>query len=368
MALEEAASARASMNRAVEVSIHVGLVILLITACLLILHPFIPMVSWGIIITVAAYPGFLKLQRALSGRGVLAAVLLTLVLLAVMIVPAILLGQSLVESVQAVTTKFKAGIAIIPPPPSYIESWPIIGHPLRSLWELASRDLSEAIRSFTPQIKAAIPGMLSASAGFGMTVLQLLLSIVVSGVLLANAQSAYEVIRSLANRLFGEKGPEFQQLVGKTIRSITFGILGVALIQSVFAALGFFVAGLPGASLWSVIFLFAAVLQAGGLVFIPAVIYVFATASTTTAVTFLIWCIVVTLLDNILKPVLLGRGVAVPLAVILLGAFGGFFAMGIIGLFIGAVVLSVGYKLFRVWLAGDGVDHASRAPSGPSAA
>jgi predicted PurR-regulated permease PerM len=359
VALEQGASARTSVNRAVEVSIHVGLVILLVTACLLILHPFIPMVSWGIIIAVAAYPGFLKLQRALGGRGVLAAILFTLVLLAVMIVPAILLGQSLVESAQAVTAKFKAGIAIIPPPPVYIEGWPIIGHPLKSLWGLASRDLSEAIRSFAPQIKAALPGMLSASAGFGMTVLQLLLSIVVSGVMLANAQAAYEVTCSLANRLFGEKGPEFQQLVGKTIRSITFGILGVALIQSVFAALGFFVDGLPGASLWSVIFLFAAVLQAGGLVLVPAVIYVFATASTTKAVIFLIWCIFVGLLDNILKPVLLGRGVAVPMAVIFLGAFGGFFAMGIIGLFIGAVVLSVWYKLFLAWLEGHGADQAS---------
>lgn len=226
MALEQGASARTSVNRAVEVSIHVGLVIMLVTACLLILHPFIPMVSWGIIIAVAAYPGFLKLQRALGGRGVLAAILFTLALLAVIIVPAILLGQSLVENAQAVTAKFKAGIAIIPPPPVYIESWPIIGHPLKSLWGLASRDLSEAIRSFAPQIKAALPGMLSASAGFGMTVLQLLLSIVVSGVMLANAQAAYEVTCSLANRLFGEKGPEFQQLVGKTIRSITFGILG----------------------------------------------------------------------------------------------------------------------------------------------
>lgn len=359
MALEQAASARAYVNRTVETSIHVGLIILLTTACLLILYPFIPLVTWGIIIAVAAYPGFQKLQRALAGRTVLAAVLFTLVLLAVVIVPAVLLGQSLVDGVQAVTGKFKAGIAIIPPPPLNIESWPIIGHPLSSLWVLASRDLSEAIRRFTPQIKAALPGVLSASAGFGLTVVQLLLSIVVSGVLLANAQAAYEVTRALANRLFGGKGPEFQQLVGKTIRSITFGILGVAVIQSVFAALGFFAVGLPGASLWSVIFALAAVLQAGGLVFVPAVIYVFATASTTKAVIFLIWCIVVGLLDNVLKPLLLGRGVAVPMAVIFLGAFGGFFAMGIIGLFIGAVVLSVGYKLFLTWLEEDVADQGN---------
>lgn len=360
MALDHAATARESVNHAVEVSIHVGLLILLVTACLLILYPFIPLVTWGIIIAVAGYPGFQKLQRLLGGRAILAAVLCTLVLLAVMIVPAILLGQSLVEGAQAATAKFKAGVAIIPPPPANIETWPIIGPPLKGIWALASRDLSEAIRKFGPQIKAALPGVLSASAGFGLTVLQLLLSIIVSGILLANAKRAYEVTRSLANRLFGPKGPEFQQLVGKTIRSITFGILGVALIQSVLAALGFFVVGMPAAGLWSVIFAFAAVLQAGGLILIPAVIYIFAVASTTKAVIFLIWCIFVALLDNILKPLLLGRGVAVPVAVIFLGAIGGFFAMGIIGLFIGAVVLSVGYKLFLAWLAEDVTDeHAA---------
>jgi predicted PurR-regulated permease PerM len=258
-----------------------------------------------------------------------------------------------VEAAQAAAAKFKAGVAIIPPPPDSIGTWPIIGAPLKGLWTLASKDLTEAIRRFGPQIKAALPGVLSASAGFGLTMVQLLLSIIVSGVLLANAKAAHEVVRALANRIFGEKGPEFQQLVGKTIRSITFGILGVALIQSFLAAVGFFVVGIPAASLWSVIFLLGAVVQAGGLVLIPALIYIFATAGTTTAVIFLIWCIFVGLLDNILKPMLLGRGVAVPMAVIFLGAFGGMFAMGIIGLFIGAVVLSVGYKLFLAWLQED---------------
>ena len=360
MALDPAASTRATVSQAVEVSIHVGLLILLATACLLILHPFIPLLAWGIIIAVAAYPGFQKLQRMLAGRQVLAAVLFTLVLLAIVIVPALFLGRSLVEGAQAATAKFKAGNAIIPPPPDTIDSWPIIGRSLKALWTLASKDLSEVIRRYAPQIKTALPGVLSASAGFGLTLVQLLLSIIVSGVLLANAKGAHEVTRAMAFRLFGEKGPEFQQLVGKTIRSITFGILGVALIQSVFAALGFFVVRLPAAGLWSVIFVFGAVLQAGGLILIPAVIYIFATASTTKAVIFLIWCIVVGLLDNILKPLLLGRGVAVPMAVILLGAFGGFFAMGIIGLFIGAVVLSVGYKLFIAWLE-EGVADQSRA-------
>ena len=282
----------------------------------------------------------------------LAAALFTLLLLAILILPVVLLAESMVEGVQTLTAHLKSGSGIIPPPPPSVETWPVIGAPLKSTWDLASRDVSELARRFAPQIKAALPGLLSASAGAGVTLLQLLLSILLSGVLLANGQAAYELTRRLANRFFGERGPEFQQLVGSTIRSVTTGILGVAIIQTGFAALGFVVVGLPGAGLWAVIFLVAAVLQVGVLVLIPAVIYAFVIASTTKAVIFLIWCIIVALMDNILKPILLGRGVAVPIAVVFLGAIGGFVAMGIIGLFVGAIVLSVGYKLFLAWLEG----------------
>jgi predicted PurR-regulated permease PerM len=352
MAVENTAYDRSQINRALETSIHVGLTALLASACLFILLPFVPLLTWGIIIAVAAYPAFKRLQKLMGGRGVLAAVLFTLALLAVLILPVMLLAGSLIEGVQSVSAHVKSGAAIVPPPPPTITSWPLIGAPLNKLWVLASRDLSELLKEFAPQIKAALPGILSATAGLGATVLQLLLSIVVSGLLLANAQAACEVTRSLANRLFGEKGPEFSELVGSTIRGVTFGIIGVAVIQSVFAAVGFLVVGLPATGLWAVIFLMLAVLQVGGLALIPAVIYVFATAATTKAVIFLIWCIIVGLMDNILKPILLGRGVPVPIAVVFLGAIGGFVAMGIVGLFVGAIVLSVAYKLFLAWLGG----------------
>ena len=352
MTHEQPAFAKAYVNRALEASIHIGLTVLLATACLLILLPFIPLIAWGIIIAVAAYPVFKKLQAVLGGRGGLAATLFSLLLLAVLIIPVVLLAQSMIEGVQTLTAHFKDGTAMIPPPPASVESWPIIGRPLKSMWDLASRDLPALASKFAPQITAALPGLLSASAGAGATLLQLLLSILLSGLLLANAQAAYELTHSLANRLFGNRGPEFQELIGSTIRSVTTGIVGVAIIQSIFAAVGFLMVGLPGAGLWAVIFLIAAVLQVGVLVLIPAVIYAFVIASTTKAVIFLIWCIIVALMDNVLKPILLGRGVAVPIAVVFLGAIGGFVAMGIIGLFVGAIVLSVGYKLFLAWLEG----------------
>jgi len=338
------------VNRALEASIFIGLALLLVVACFWILRPFIPLLAQGIIIAVAVYPGFQKLQSVLGGRQVLAGVLCTLILLAVVILPTILLAESLVHGIQVATAHLKDGTLIVPPPPAAVGNWPIIGARLNRVWSLATNDLTEAVRSFAPQIKGVLPGLLSASAGIGLTVVQLLLSILVAGILLANAVYAYELTRSLFGRVFGVKGPEFQQLIGATIRSVTFGILGVAGIQSVFAALGFLVVGLPATGLWTVIFVFAAVLQAGTLVLIPAVIYVFAVASTTKAVIFLVWCVFVGIMDNILKPLLLGRGVAVPVAVVFLGAIGGFVAMGILGLFVGAIVLSVGYRLFLAWL------------------
>ena len=309
-----------------------------------------PLVTWGIIIAVSAYPGFKRLQAALGGRATLAAVIFTVVLLILLIVPVGLLADTLVGGVQTLATYLKQGTLVVPPPPAGVENWPIIGGPVNKLWSLASADLGAAIKSFAPQIKAVMPSLFSASAGLGFTVLQFLLSILVAGALLAKGEAAYKVTCLLAKRLFGEKGPEFQQLMGATIRSVTTGILGVAFIQSILAGLGFLVAGLPGAGLWAVMFLIAAVLQVGMLVLIPAVIYVFAVSSMTKAVIFLIWCAIVGLIDNVLKPLLLGRGVAVPIVVIFLGAIGGFVALGIIGLFVGAIVLSVGYKLFLAWI------------------
>jgi len=338
------------LSRAVETSVHVGLVILLAAACFLILRPFLVLIAWGTIVAIALYPGFRKVQLALGGRGVLSAVLLTVVLLGCLILPTVLLTGTLIGGINSVVSHIKDGTLTVPPPPAKVETWPVIGVPLNNAWTAASANISSALRSFAPQIKTIMPSLLSASAGIGFTVLQFALSIVVAGFLLAYAPAGIAVARSLTSRFFGDYGPEVEQIVASTTRSVTTGIIGVAFIQSVLAGLGFLVAGLPGAGLWTVVFLFAAVLQVGALVLVPAVVYLFMTASVTKAVIFLVWCLIVALSDNVLKPLLLGRGVAVPVAVVFLGAIGGFVAMGVLGLFVGAIVLSVGYKVFLAWL------------------
>jgi predicted PurR-regulated permease PerM len=352
MSIQSPSIPKLSANQSLESSIQIGLAALLAIGCLIILYPFIPLILWGIIIAVASHPTFLKLQRILKGRAGWTAVLWTLLLLAVLIVPLVLIGGRLVEGIRPVIDQLRNGSLEISPPPDSVQSWPLIGKPVYRAWESASRDLGAVIAKYAPEIKSALPGILAASLGLGSTAIQFLLAILLSGLLLANAPAASAAVRLLMIRLFGADGPEYQQLIGATIRSVTFGVLGVALIQTAFATVGFLVVGLPGAAGWSIVFLFAAVVQIGVVVLVPAVILVFATASTTKAVLFLLWCVIVGLLDNILKPILLGRGAAVPLAVVFLGVLGGFIAMGIVGLFVGAVVLSVGYKLGAVWLRG----------------
>ncbi|MGB5309342.1 MAG: AI-2E family transporter, partial [Arenicellales bacterium] len=156
---------------------------------------------------------------------------------------------------------------------------------------------------------------------------------------------------AFATRLAGDKGVEFVEIAGKTVNGVTRGILGVAIIQGILAGLGFLVAGIPGAGLWAFVAMVLAIIQIGILpVTLPAIIYVFATAEPLTGILFLVWNIVISTADNILKPLLMGKGAAVPIPIIFIGALGGFMASGILGLFTGAIILSIGYTLYLAWI------------------
>jgi len=337
-------------NRVLEVVIRIGLLIFLSVFCFYILRPFLPVILWGIIIAIAVYPAYRWMRVRLGNRGTLTATLITMILLFAVIVPAVLLTGTLVGGIHTITADIKDGTLAIPSAPAKLEKVPLIGAQIAEIWNMASTNLTAVLKRFAPQIKGVASEVLSTSAGLGLALIQLIFSIIVAGVLIGNAEDAARVSHCLAKRLLGNRGLEFENLVGSTIRSVTTGIIGVAFIQTLLASVGFLLVGLPGAGLWSMAFLVFAVLQVGTLLLIPAVLYVFVIASTTKAILFLIWCAFVGIMDNFLKPILLGRGAAVPTIVVFLGAIGGFLAMGLIGLFVGAVVLSVGYKLLLAWL------------------
>jgi predicted PurR-regulated permease PerM len=309
-------------------------------------------VVWGAILAVVAQPAYLRLRVALGGREVLAAVVLVALSIALLAVPTALLAGTLLEFSRELGTGVAQGAIDIPPPPQAVRGWPLVGERLYANWELASDNLEAALREFEPQLRASLGWLLSAAAGTGVAMLQFAISLVIAAALLARAQRAPETARRVGRRLGGERGAELVDLAGETVRSVARGVVGVALIQSFLAGLGFLVVGVPGAGLWALLCVVVAVIQLPiALVLIPIAIYVFTVASTPAAVAFLVWSVLVSLIDNVLKPLLLGRGVQVPMLVIFVGTIGGFLAYGIIGLFVGSLVLAVGYVLIRGWIA-----------------
>jgi predicted PurR-regulated permease PerM len=340
------------VHRAVEAAIRIGMVALLVAWCFQIVRPFIVPVVWGIIIAVAIHPGYCQLESLFGGRRGLAATACTVMMLAVLIVPTVMLAGTAADSAQALAKDLSDGTIEIPAPPDGAAGWPVIGEPLDRFWRLASENLEEALGEIKPQIAAFGHWFLSTATGLGLDVLQFVVAIIIAGVLLAHAQGGGRAANAIATRLIGEKGRDYAALGQATVRSVARGILGVALIQSLLAGLGFLAVGIPGAGLLALVCLLLAVVQVGpAVVLIGTVIYVFSTADTITAVAFMIWSLFVGLLDNILKPILLGRGVKVPMVVIFVGAIGGFLAYGIIGLFVGSVILALGFTLFKAWLA-----------------
>lgn len=340
-------------SRAIEAAIRISLLALLVVWCFNIVRPFILPVLWGSIFAVALYPLFLKLQSMLGGREKLTATLMTLLALAILITPTVMLSQSLIESSKTLSEEIAAGTLTIPPPSEKVKDWPLIGEKLDKAWSLASTNLGAALEKFKPQLEAIGIKLLSFTAGAGAGILQFVISIIIAGALLVYARGGSEAMETIAGRVMGKQGgKDFVDIAGATIRSVAQGVLGVALIQSILAGIGLMVMGVPYAGLWAFLVLLLAVVQLPPILILgPIVAYVFSVAETIPAVIFTIYSIIVSASDAFLKPLFLGRGMDIPMLVILLGAIGGMILSGIIGLFVGAVVLAVGYKLLITWLA-----------------
>ena len=339
-------------RRAIEAAIRIGLVFLLVLWCFYIVRPFILLILWGAIIAVAVYPLFEKLQAMLGGREKLAATLMTLIALAMLVIPTVMLSGSAIENSQTLAEQMEAGTLSIPPPSDKVESWPLVGEKLHRAWSLASNNLSAALSKYKDQLTEFAKFVLSVAAGAGAVVLKFIVSIIIAGMLLVYAKSGTGAVERVSQRLMGEQlGQKFAGMAGATIRSVAQGVLGVAIIQAVLAGIGLLVMGVPYAGIWTLLVLLLAIIQVPTIIILgPIIVYVFTITTTVPAVIFMIWSLLVGASDSFLKPLLLGRGLDIPMLVILLGAIGGMILSGIIGLFVGAVVLAVGYKLFMVWM------------------
>ena len=339
------------LSKVIEAAVRVGLVLLLLAWCFHIIRPFVTPVVWGIILAVAVFPAYQWLAARLGGRDKLAALLIGLAGLALVIVPAVAFTGSLIESGQQIAAKTDLDAIEIPPPPSGVQNWPVIGKQVHDVWAQASRSIEPLLTKFAPQLKEAALWLFGAGVGTGIAIVQSLLSIVIAGVMLSGSSSGAAIAKSISTRLTGAAGDHYVKMASATVRSVAVGIVGVAIIQAGLIGLGMLAVGVPHAAAWTLIALFLAVVQLPPLIVaLPVAIYMFSHLSTPVAVAFLIWELLASSSDTVLKPILLARGVEVPMLVIFLGAIGGFISSGFIGLFIGAVVLSLGYELSFDWV------------------
>jgi predicted PurR-regulated permease PerM len=345
--------------------IQIGALVILLVWCFTIVAPFVYIVTWAAIIAVAAYPVHLSLTAKLGGRAKSSSTILVLVLLAIIIAPTWMLADSTIDGLRNLSTAMESGAVTIPPPNPSVAEWPLIGEKTYAIWTGAAENFEATVNQFESQIKSIGQSLVGFAGGTLAGVLQMILSTIIAGVLLMSAAGAYQAARNFAASLVGTGGSDkLVDLSILTVRSVVKGVLGVAIIQTMLAAIGLLVAGIPAAGLWAGAILILAIVQLPPLLILgPIAFWYFSVADPVPATIFLVYALVVSFSDAILKPMLLGRGVETPMLVILLGAIGGAITQGIMGLFIGAVVLALGYEILVAWMAPDKKPTGAAEPS-----
>ncbi len=346
---------------AVDIAIRVGLLALLAYWSWAIIAPFLTILVWSAILAVALYPLFDWLKKRLN-RPRLAAVLVTLLCVFVVLAPLVWLGFGLLNGVEFAANKLEAGITV-PLPPDSVKEWPLIGEQAYRLWTRAVTDISAQLTQLAPAFKPVALWLLELASNVLVGLLKFLLSIIVAGFLFCPGPKLVKALAQVMDHILRPRGTEMVQLAGATIRNVSRGVIGVALLQSFFAAAGFLVAGVPAAGLLSFASLVLGIVQIGpAILFLPIIVWSWMTMDTASAFMFTAYMLPVGLIDNFLRPILMARGLATPMPLIIIGVIGGTIAYGIVGLFFGPIVLSVAWELAVAWMYGD--DSANTAQDG----
>jgi predicted PurR-regulated permease PerM len=339
--------------------------------CYGIIKPFIDIVIWTGIFAIALFPAYNWLLGKTGNRKGLSIIILLLITVILLAIPGLLFAQSLFDGISFIKTRFETSDRIIPWDIEAVKGWPYVGTFLFEKLKWISEHIGEAIRQYSPQIQKVVVSIISSAASAGLAFFKFIISIAIAGFLLINSGKASEIANRVFLKILGETGEEFADTAVNTVRTVLRGILGIAFIQSFLFGIGMIVVGVPAAGLWFILSLVFGIIQVGIFpVSIPVIIYVFAVKSTGTAIPFLIWSLLVSVVDNILRPVLLGRGSGVPMAVVFVGAIGGLLHSGVAGLFTGTVVFAVAYRLFIFWIddsAAGGSDSSTVEQADPKA-
>ena len=347
------------MDTLIRVALIVGLAVL----CFRVISPFLNLMVWSIILAVTLYPLHQMLARRIGGRQGLSSVIFVILGIAVIVVPTWLLMNSFADSIQRFIGAVQQNALQIPPPRENVKNWPIVGKNLYEVWSKAGSDLPALVQSFQPKIGALARDALSIVASLGGTMLLFLASFFVANIVMAYGDSVARGGRAVFARVAGSaRGEALVKLTLSTIRAVALGVVGVAAIQALLIGLALLFAGIPVAGVLAIIALVLGIAQVPALVVtLPVIIYIWTSGqySSGAAIMHTIILLLTGISDNVLKPLMLGRGVDVPMPVILFGALGGMATGGILGMFVGATALAVGYEIFTTWIA----THPDSAPA-----
>jgi predicted PurR-regulated permease PerM len=352
-------------SRLLDVLIRAGLIGVLVVLCYEVFAPFLTLMVWAIILAVTIYPLQQSLARRIGGKQGLAATIVVIAGGLLIITPTALLMDSFGSSIHDFVGAVQHNTLEIPAPREGVKGWPVVGERIYDMWSRAHADLPSLVKSMQPKIGDLARKALSIVAGIGVGLLQFLASFVIAGIVMAYGEAGARASRAIFERIVGpERGEAFARLSTATIRTVAQGVIGIAFVQAILVGLGLLVAHVPWAGVLAAITLVLSIAQVPALVVIlPVIVYIWSSGNYGhgAAITYTILLLLAGMADNVLKPLMLGRGVDVPMPVILFGALGGMAAAGILGMFVGATLLALGYQIFMGWVASNPDSSAAAA-------
>ena len=334
----------------IDYTVRISCVALLAYWSFIVVLPLLTLIAWSIILVVILYPAFRWLVASLHVNRIVAALLVTAACILILIGPATWLGLSLVASLRSLADRISAGDLAIPAPFEAVKRLPLIGDKVYALWHLASTNLRGALAQIAPQLRPISTRLLIFASSAGLSMLKFMTAVVIAGFLFIPGPSLVRSARLIFRRLATQHGDEFVDLVGVTIRNLARGVIGVALLQALLAGIGMLVAGVPGAGVISLLALVLGIVQIGSaVVLIPVVIWSFFLLTPAAAILFAAYMVPVSLVDNLLRPLIMAHGLKTPMLVVLIGLVGGVLAYGLIGLFVGPIILAIAWELVSLW-------------------
>ncbi|MEO8150406.1 MAG: AI-2E family transporter [Bacteroidia bacterium] len=346
-----------SEKKAIDLSVKLILIYILIGWSAMIVFPFLTPLLWGLILAITLYPMYVGLLKMVKGKNAVASTIITLLLLCILLIPSAIMIAAIVNEAKELKAALDSNTLVIPPPNPKVAEWPVVGQKLYDAWTMLDTNIESAAITYRDQILSAGQKLVGAMRGLFSNIMMFSLSIIIMGVMLAYSEAAKKTISVFMKRLLGGSSEEYTLVISQTVRNVAKGILGVAFIQFVIMGLCFVLAGVPLAGLWALaVFLLALVQLPGAIVAIPVIIYIYSVKEPLPATLWAVVILIAGLSDNVLKPLLMGKGAPVPMLVIFLGALGGFVLSGFIGLFTGAIVLSLAYKLTGFWMNANGAN------------